>query len=58
MVGSIPVCALSNASIMTDDSQPLLEIRDLQLEFATRDRSLRALDGVSLTVREIGRAHV
>jgi oligopeptide/dipeptide ABC transporter ATP-binding protein len=36
---------------MTDDSQPLLEIRDLQLEFATRDRSLRALDGVSLTVR-------
>lgn len=36
---------------MSDDSQPLLEIRDLQLEFASRDRTLRALDGVSLTVR-------
>lgn len=36
---------------MSDDSQPLLEIRDLQLEFVTRDRTLRALDGVSLTVR-------
>ena len=31
------------------DSKPLLEIRDLKLEFGAGDRAVRAVDGVSLT---------
>lgn len=35
---------------MSTDSTPLLAIHDLRLDFVNGDRSLRALDGVSLTV--------
>src|SRR6187200_758648 len=34
------------------DSKPLLEIRDLKLEFGTGDRAVRAVDGVSFTIRD------
>src|SRR4026208_1975701 len=32
------------------DSKPLLEIRDLKLEFGAGARAVRAVDGVSLTI--------
>src|SRR5688572_31870423 len=34
------------------DSKPLLEIRDLKLEFGAGDRAVRAVDGVSFTIRD------
>src|SRR5688572_22033134 len=34
------------------DSQSLLEIRNLKLEFGTGDRALRAVDGVSFTIKK------
>src|SRR5689334_17748321 len=34
----------------TQSSTPLLEIRNLQLEFGTDERPLRAVDGVSFTI--------
>lgn len=35
---------------MSEPKPPLLQIRDLQLDFVSRDRTVRALDGVNLTV--------
>ena len=37
-------------STITQSSQPLLEIRDLSVQFATEDGIVRAVDGVDLTV--------
>jgi peptide/nickel transport system ATP-binding protein len=34
------------------DSKPLLEIRDLKLEFGSGDTAVRAVDGVSFTIRD------
>jgi len=34
----------------SENSQPLLEIKDLRTYFFTRDGTLKAVDGVSLTV--------